>query len=160
MAQEAGLDLVEVAPLERPPVCRIMDYGKFKYQQKKKHQKHHGGHLKGIRLSPKIQEHDLIIKAEHARKFLERGDKVNVTMLFRGREMTHIDIGRDVFRRFVEILGDAVKIERDAQMEGKRLSAILAPGRGALKTAMKPRPKPAAEPAAAPLAPPDARKEA
>ena len=152
-AQEAGLDLVEVAPLERPPVCRIMDYGKFKYQQKKKQQKHHGGQLKGIRLSPKIQEHDLSIKVEQAKRFLERGDKVIASMMFRGREMAHIDIGRGVMDNFLTQLGEFAKVEKAPQMDNRKLNAIVAPGRLAHKTAAKPKepkPRPAGE--AAPTA--------
>ena len=129
MAQDAGLDLVEVAPMERPPVCRIMDYGRFKYQQKKKHQKHHGAQIKGIRLSPKIQDHDLLIKAEHAKGFLSRGDKVMVTMQFRGREMTHLEIGHEIMQKFLEGLGQSAKIEKDLQMENRRLNVLLAPGK-------------------------------
>ncbi len=159
-AQEAGLDLVEVAPLERPPVCRIMDYGKFKYQQKKKQQKHTGGLLKGVRLSPKIQEHDLLIKAEQAKKFLGRGDKVMVSMMFRGREMAHIDIGREVMAKFVTQLGEAAKVEKAPLFEHRKLNLILAPGKPPQKAARPkdaaPRPKPGPEgsPAPAPAAAP------
>lgn len=157
-AQEAGLDLVEVSPLERPPVCRILDYGKFKYQQKKKqHQTHHVAHLKGIRLSPKIQVHDLTMKVEQAKKFLERGDKVHAMMRFHGREMAHQEIGREVMRRFVEMLGDEAKVEKDMHMEGQRLNLIVTAGRRA-KPQAQPRPaasaKPKEEPKQAPPAAP------
>ncbi len=160
MAQEAGLDLVEVAPLERPPVCRIMDYGKFKYQQKKKHQKHHGGHLKGIRLSPKIQDHDLLIKVEHAKKFLGRGDKVVATMMFRGREMAHVDIGQQVMDRFLTALGEFGRVEKAPQFEHRKLNVIVGPGKIALKSSKKepskPKPATATLPATAPAATADA----
>lgn len=143
-AQEAGLDLVEVAPLERPPVCRIMDYGKFKYQQKKKHQKHTGGSLKGVRLSPKIQDHDLLIKAEQAKKFLGRGDKVMVSMMFRGREMAHVDIGREIMARFVTELGESAKVEKAPLFEHRKLNLILAPGKISHKPGAPTKPKEAA----------------
>lgn len=158
-AQEAGLDLVEVAPLERPPVCRIMDYGKFKYQQKKKHQKHAGSSLKGVRLSPKIQEHDLLIKAEQAKKFLGRGDKVMVSMMFRGRELAHIDIGREVMAKFVIQLGESAKVEKAPLFEHRKLNLILAPGKLPHKGAARPKDalaKPRTEPEASPVAAPAA----
>src|SRR5512140_3140069 len=97
MAYDAGLDLVEVAPTERPPVCRIMDYGKFKYGQKKKKQKHHEQKLKEVRLHPKIGDHDRDRLMKRAAEFLENGDKVQLTMIFRGRERFHQDLGQAVF---------------------------------------------------------------
>lgn len=128
-AQKAGLDLVEVAPQENPPVCRIMDYGKFKYKQKKRtHQrKHHTSQLKELRLRPKTDDHDFETKLGHAKRFLARGDKVQVNMLFRGREMARIDMGRDLLTRFAAALKDIAKIERLPRMEGRRMNLIVAP---------------------------------
>ena len=131
MAREAGLDLVEVAPQARPPVCRIMDYGKWKYAQKKKDQKakvhRHESMLKEVRLRPKIDAHDLVIKVEQAREFLSKGDKVQFTMLFRGREMVHLDIGHQAFARIKEGLADVARVERDGKLEGRRMTMIVAP---------------------------------
>jgi len=138
-AREAGLDLVEVAPTERPPVCRIMDYGKWKYQQKKKHKTHHREQqLKEVRLSPKTDDHDKEIKVNRAREFLTQGDKVQFTMIFRGRERFHQDRGLAIFRAIVESFGETAKIERPPKMEGRRMTMVLAPDKPAAK------PKPAA----------------
>lgn len=131
-AQEAGLDLVEVAPQANPPVCRIMDYGKWKYAQRKREQKakahRHETELKQIRIkTPKIGEHDLMIKVNHAREFLERGDRVQFTLRFRGRELAHIDEGQKVFARIQELLADVSKIEQAYRREGRRITTMLAP---------------------------------
>jgi translation initiation factor IF-3 len=128
-ARTAGLDLVEVAPLERPPVCRIMDYGKFKYEQKRKtsKQKTHRIHTKEIRVHPKTGEHDIMVKVSHAREFLSHKDKVLVKVEFRGREIAHIEQGRAVMDTILKALEDAAKIEKPPGMEGKRLTALLAP---------------------------------
>lgn len=128
-AREVGLDLVEVAPTEKPPVCRIMDYGKFKYQQKKRHSKgqtHHGKN-KEIRLRPKIGEHDFMTKANRARKFLNERDKVICSVIFRGRENAHVDEGFKLVERLIEILEDVAKVEQPAAMQGRRIVVILAP---------------------------------
>jgi translation initiation factor IF-3 len=131
MAKEGGLDLVEVSPNAEPPVCRIMDYGKFVYEQKRKnkqsHKKQHVTVLKEIRLRPKIDTHDREIKVNHAIKFIEKGHKVQFTMLFRGREMMHVDKGYEIMKDILEILGDRAKIERDAKMLGKRMTMIVTP---------------------------------
>jgi translation initiation factor IF-3 len=128
MAREAGLDLVEVAANERPPVCKIMDYGKFKYaQSKKSHQKTHQQKLKEIRVRPKTGDHDVETKIQQARKFLEHNDKVQVNVLFRGREMQHIEEGQRVMNQVLEALQNDCKIESPARMEGKRMVALLAP---------------------------------
>jgi translation initiation factor IF-3 len=131
MAREANLDLVEVAPQERPPVCKIMDFGKFKFLQKQKQKdKTKGGHqqrLKEIRLRPKTGEHDIETKINQARKFLEHKDKVLVYVLFKGREMQHVEEGRRVIDHILEKLIDLAKVEKMPSMEGKRLSAMLAP---------------------------------
>lgn len=128
-AREAGLDLVEVAPTARPPVCRLMDFGKYKYEQRKKLQKarekQHKIRIKGIRLRPKTDEHDFNVKLERARRFLEHGNKVQVTLLFRGREMAHIDLGRGLLIRFSEELAEVSTVERMPKMEGRRMTLLL-----------------------------------
>jgi translation initiation factor IF-3 len=133
LAQDAGMDLVEVAPQSRPPVCRIMDYGKWKYDQKKKEQKakvhRHEQTLKEVRMRPKTDAHDQLIKINRAKKFLEKGHKVQFTLLFRGREMVHTDLGRDAFNRIKEELSEIAKVERDFKMEGRRLTMVMAPGK-------------------------------
>ncbi len=133
-AREAELDLVEVAPNAKPPVCRIMDYGKWKYAQKKKEQaaraKRHEQELKEIRIrTPKIGDHDLQIKVDRAREFLQRGDRVQFSLRFRGRELAHIDEGQNVFRRIVELLSDVSKIDQAFRREGRRITMRLAPNK-------------------------------
>ncbi|MCP4250242.1 MAG: translation initiation factor IF-3 [bacterium] len=129
MAREAGLDLVEVAPLERPPVCRIMDYGKFLYDQKKKTKARtgHDVHIKEVRLRPKTDDNDRLIKMNRALKFLGEGHKVQFTMLFRGRERAHREVGLRVFDAILNELGDKVKVERPARNEGARMIMLLSP---------------------------------
>jgi translation initiation factor IF-3 len=132
MAQEAGMDLVEVAPTARPPVCKIMDYGKWRYQQQKKEDKsrasNKGGQLKELKLKTvKIGIHDLMIKIDHAREFLKEGNKVQFTLQFRGREMAHLELGRDIFKKIKDELFLVSKIERDAKMEGRRMTLVLQP---------------------------------
>jgi translation initiation factor IF-3 len=129
MAREKQLDLVEVAPNERPPVCRIMDFGKFRYQQSRKGSKTkpHQQKLKEIRVRPKTGEHDVETKINQARKFLEHKDKVLLNVLFRGRELQHIDEGKRIITMMVEKLADLAKIEKAPSMEGKRMTAMLAP---------------------------------
>jgi translation initiation factor IF-3 len=129
MAREAQLDLVEVAPQERPPVCKIMDFGKFRYQQahKQKKAKTHQQKLKEIRLRPKTEDHDIDTKVNQVRKFLEHKDKVLVSVLFRGRELQHVDEGKRIMSALLEKLGDVAKLEKAPTMEGKRMSAMLAP---------------------------------
>jgi translation initiation factor IF-3 len=130
-AREAGLDLVEVAPTSEPPVCRIMDYGKWQYQQKRRlresHKKsqHHVATLKEIRLRPETDTHDLEIKVKHARAFLEKGHKVQFTVFFRGRQMLHKDHGYNLLKRITEILEDLAKVERPAMMSGRRMTLLL-----------------------------------
>jgi len=128
-AREADLDLVEVAPNERPPVCRIMDFGKFKYQQKKKQHKTHIHHskIKEIRVRPKTGEHDIEFKLNQARGFLEHKDKVIVSVVFRGREIAHIEEGHRVIRNIMAQLEDVSKVEASPQQQGKRISCTLAP---------------------------------
>ncbi len=131
-AREAELDLVEVAPQAKPPVCRIMDYGKWKYAQKKKERKakaqRHETELKFVRIrTPKIGAHDLEIKVGRAREFLERGDRVQFTLRFRGREMAHVDVGRRVLDGVKAALADIAKVELDYRMERRSLTMMLAP---------------------------------
>jgi len=127
-ARSVGLDLVEVAPNERPPVCRIMDYGKYKYSlKKKKKQKHHDQKLKEVRLHPKTSDHDRAIKINQAISFLEKGDKVQFTMIYRGRERFHQELGFEIFRSIIEDLGNKVKVERAPRSEGSRTTMVLAP---------------------------------
>jgi len=132
LAREQDLDLVEVAPNASPPVCRLLDYGKFKYEQAKKEREsrklQHASVLREIRMRPKIDVHDLEMKAKNAEKFLKSGDKVKVTVMFRGREMVHPEIGRALLDRVAEQLKDVSVIERPPNMEGRFLSTILAPG--------------------------------
>ncbi len=129
-ADEAGLDLVEVAPDARPPVCKIMDYGKFKYLQKKREhdqkRKSHAAQLKEIRIRPKIDKHDRDFKVNQAKEFLEAGHKVQFNMLFRGREMAHQDVGRAVMDAIIQDLAEASKVERPPRMEGRRMTVLLA----------------------------------
>ena len=133
MAREANLDLVEVAANERPPVCKILDYGKFRYQQSRKtdQAKVHQQKLKEIRVRPKTGEHDVETKINQARKFLEHKDKVLVNVLFRGRELQHIEEGRRIIDAILEKLVDVAKVEKPPSMEGKRMTAMLAPKAGA-----------------------------
>jgi translation initiation factor IF-3 len=132
MAREAGLDLVEVAPTARPPVCRIMDYGKWRYQQQKKDDKSRanskGGRLKQLNIDTvRIGEHDLLIKINHARDFLKEGNKVQFTLRFKGREMAHLDLGRNLLNKVKQELFLVSKVERDAKMEGRRMTLVLQP---------------------------------
>jgi len=131
LAQQAGLDLVEVAPTAVPPVCRIMDYNKYKYEQDKKEKeakrKQHFVHLKEIKFRPKIEEHDYHFKLDHLRKFIGRGDKVKVTLMFRGREMAHQEFGRRVIDRVVQDVTDVAQVEKPAFAEGRMISLVLTP---------------------------------
>ena len=128
-AREVELDLVEVAPNERPPVCRIMDYGKFKYQQKKRLAKGHAhqSKIKEIRVRPKTGEHDIQFKLVQARSFLKHKDKVIVSVVFRGRELAHVEEGRKVIDHVIKELEDISKVESAPSHQGKRIVAILAP---------------------------------
>lgn len=128
-AREAGLDLVEVAPTEKPPVCRIMDFGKFKYQQKKRQHKGHTHQSKNkeIRLRPKIGEHDFMTKANRARKFLKEKDKVIFSVVFRGRENAHVDEGFKLVERLIKELEEVSKVEQAPSMQGRRIVVTFAP---------------------------------
>ena len=130
MARQVNLDLVEIAAQERPPVCKIMDFGKYKFLQKQKAKektKTHQQKLKEIRLRPKTGDHDVETKINQAKKFLEHKDKVLVYVVFKGREMQHIDEGRRIINHVLEKLVDMAKVEKSPSMEGKRMSAMLAP---------------------------------
>jgi translation initiation factor IF-3 len=128
-AVDKELDLVEVAPNERPPVCKILDYGKYKYQQAKKDTaKHKTVSLKEIKVRPQTDEHDLAFKMKNARKFLGQGHKLKVTMFFRGREIVHKAIGRKLIDRIIEELSDIATVIQHAKMEGNRMIIIMIPG--------------------------------
>jgi translation initiation factor IF-3 len=131
VAEERGQDLVEVAPNATPPVCRIMDYGKFKYQQQKKTQEARKRQtriqLKEVKIRPKTEEHDYQFKMRNARRFLEQKDKVKVTVVFRGRELAHTDIGRGILARVVLDTQDIASVEKAASLEGRAMTLILAP---------------------------------
>jgi len=132
-AREAGLDLVEVAPQSVPPVCRIMDYGKWQYEQKRRfresRKKHplHSTTLKEIRLRPETDTHDLDVKVSHAREFLGKGHKVQFTMLFRGRQMLHRDHGYEVLNQITASLEELAKVEQIGKMAGRRMTLVLVP---------------------------------
>lgn len=128
-ALDAGLDLVEVAPNEKPPVCRIMDYGKFKYQMAKKQSKNHPHQVrvKEIRLRPGTGENDVMVKVNNARGFLEKKDKVVVSIQFRGRELAHIQEGEKIMQMVIEQLAEVAKVESGPSRQGKRITCTLAP---------------------------------
>jgi translation initiation factor IF-3 len=131
IAQEQGTDLVEVAPGAKPPVCRLMDYGKFLYEAQKRDRDARKSQtkveIKEIRLRPKISEHDLDYRLQNARKFLERGAKVKVRLRFRGREVTHPEVARDLMQRVAEQLSDVGQVEKRPSMEGMTMLMILGP---------------------------------
>ena len=128
LAYEAGLDLIEVAPDAKPPVCRILDFGKFKYRQKKKtHQKVHRQQLKMLRVRPKTEEHDLQVKIRKAREFLEKGDRVQIVVQFRGREMQHREYGARQLTRFMTELTEIAKVESEPRADGRKIEMTFAP---------------------------------
>jgi len=131
LARDRDLDLVEVAPNERPPVCRIMDFGKYKYQQAKRSQeakkRQRVIQTKEIKMRPKTEEHDYQFKMRHARRFLEEGHKVKVSLLFRGREMDHVDLGQRMLDRIIVDCKDISAIEQQPRLEGQTLSLVLTP---------------------------------
>lgn len=160
-AEEKGLDLVEVQPMARPPVCKIMDYGKFKYQQKRKaaeqKQNQKTIEVKEVKFRPKTGKHDFDTKVRHLREFLADGDKAKVTIMFRGREIVHPEIGHDVLKRVAEAITDVAMIELAPRMEGRSMFMVVAPAKpGQKKTVFPsaPPPPPAApSPGAAAAAP-------
>jgi len=131
MAAEQHLDLVEVAPTAKPPVCRIMDFGKFKYEQQKREKeakkKQKVVTVKEVKLRPNIEDHDFDVKFKNAQRFLEDGDKVKVTIMFRGRELSHPELGKKVLDKMAVQIKDIANIERAARLEGKNMIMILAP---------------------------------
>lgn len=130
-AEEQGLDLVEVAPNEKPPVCRIMDFGKYKYQQSKRLQQAKKRQkailVKEIKLRPKTEEHDYQFKSQHIRRFLQEGHKVKVTVVFRGREMAHTELGQRMLERMASEMEDMGTIEQTPKQEGRNLAMVLTP---------------------------------
>ncbi|WP_081462013.1 translation initiation factor IF-3 [Desulforamulus ruminis] len=131
LAEERQLDLVEVAPMAKPPVCRIMDFGKFKYEQSKREKeakkKQRIIQVKEVKLRPRIEDHDYQVKAKNAERFLKDGDKVKVTIMFRGREIVHTQLGHKLLIRLAEDLKDLCTVERQPKLEGKNMIMILAP---------------------------------
>ena len=131
LAQSKGLDLVEVSPTARPPVCRIMDFGKFKYEQnlraRKAKKKQHHTHLKEIKMRPKIDDHDYGFKMRHAREFIGERDKVKFTITFRGREMAHTEIGHELMKRILAELADIALVESPPRQEGRSINAVMMP---------------------------------
>jgi len=130
-AAKVGLDLVEVSPNSDPPVCRVMDYGKFRYQQSKKmhiaKKSQSIIQVKEIRLRPKTEEHDIQVKIKHVKKFLEQQDKVKITMMFRGREIAYTEIGRKIMENIRDALADIGSIEQHPRLEGRNMNMIIAP---------------------------------
>ena len=159
MARDVGMDLVEIAAQERPPVCKIMDYGKHKYaQSKKSHQKTHQQKIKELRVRPKTGEHDVDTRVQQAKKFLEHGDKVLIKVQFRGREMQHIEEGRRIIDGMLVDLAEVSKVESPPRMEGKQMTALLAPKGSAPAKPKADKPKDAAAPKPAVAPPPAAAK--
>ncbi|HMA34504.1 MAG TPA: translation initiation factor IF-3, partial [Chloroflexia bacterium] len=169
MARQRDLDLVEVAPNAVPPVCKVMDYGKFRYEQTKKERDsrktQHNVVIKEVRLAPNIDEHDLDTKIKQAKRFLDEGDKVKLTVQFHGRQLTHTDRGRDLLAQVSDLLQNEVLIEQAPKMEGKKMSMLLAHKPVPVVRPPRPRrtegdaavpddgaPKPAAPPGQAPAA--------
>jgi len=145
MAEEAGLDLVEVSPTARPPVCKILDFGKFKYETRKRERqggpKKNSSQLKELRVRPAIDKHDLSYRLDQGRKFLQQGHKVQVVCIFRGRQMRHPEHGYNVMTEVVEGLADVAKVEAPAKLMGRRMAMLLSPlptKPGAKPAAVKP----------------------
>lgn len=137
LANERNLDLVEIAPQAQPPVCKIIDFGKFRYEQQKKEKiqrKHQQtSTLKEIRLHPNTDVHDFDFKAKHAINFLEEGNKVKVVVIFKGREMAYTEKGEELINRFIEKTDEVARVESEVKMEGRNMSAILAPDKSKKK---------------------------
>jgi len=145
IAQQRGLDLIEIVPNATPPVCKIMDFGKFKYEQTKKdklQRKHqHVTQLKELRFHPNTDDHDFNFKARHAKQFLEEGHKVKATVVFKGREITYKEHGEQVLKRLTEQLAEVAKVDQEAKLEGRSMAMIFAPEKGIKKkTESKPKP--------------------
>ena len=137
LAKERGLDLVEVAPLVSPPVCRIMDFNKFRYDEQRREReakkKHHVGKLKEVKFKPRIEAHDYQVKLNMLTRFLRRGDQAKVTMVYRGREMAHTELGRKILDRLVEDLKPVSKVERTPQLDGRFMTMVFGPDRDKIK---------------------------
>lgn len=165
LARQRGLDLVEVAPNEVPPVVKLMDYGKFRYEQTKKERDARKTQkqvvLKEVRLSPKIDDHDIDTKTRMARRFLDEGDKVKLTVRFRGRELAHPNIGRDVLEQVRQLLGENIVVEQPPKMDGKAMTMIVSAKPAKPQPAPRPRPvaQPQADGASAPAPTPPAPPE-
>jgi len=131
LAAERNLDLVEVAPSAKPPVCRIMDYGRYRYEQAKKdreaRKRQHQVTIKEVKLRPRIDDHDFEVKARNAERFLKEGDRVKATIMFRGREIVHTDLGREVLDRLVSFLQEAGTVERPPRVEGRNMTMFFVP---------------------------------
>jgi translation initiation factor IF-3 len=138
-AESVNLDLVEVQPRAKPPVCKIMDYGKYKYEQSRKlaesKKKQQQIELKEVKFRPKTGDHDFDVKVKSLKRFLEKGNKGKVTVMFRGREIVHPDIGRDMLNRVIGALGEDALIEQTPRLEGRQMVMIVAPARGGVKKA-------------------------
>ena len=151
IARERSLDLVEVSPQARPPVCRVMDFPKFRYDEERRERdskkKHHISKLKEVKFRPRIEEHDYQVKLNNLKRFLRRGDKTKVTLVYRGREMAHKELGTWVLDRLVEDLKSMGKMERTPLMEGRFMTMIMSPDREGLRRLAKE--KASAKPAAA-----------
>ncbi len=164
LAEEKGLDLIEVAPDASPPTCKIMDYGKYKYEQKKKENESRKKQtvisVKEIQIRPRTDSHDLGVKLKHARRFLEGGDKTKITMRFRGREMAHQDIGRELLKKVMEELKDIGIVEVAPKMEGRQMFALVAPTPAVLKEIQKKKKEEVAKAKAAAEKRPEAEKSA
>lgn len=139
LAENEGFDLVEISPTARPPVCKIMDYGKYKYEQDKKKResrKHQTViQIKEVKIRPSTDRHDLETKIKHVRRFLEDGNKAKITVRFRGREMAHRELGMDILQKLIQEVAGIAKVDAEPKFEGKMLSAILAPKPGGSKHA-------------------------
>lgn len=131
MAEEQHLDLVEVAPKAKPPVCRIMDFGKYRYEQQKREKEARKKQkvitIKEVKLRPNIEQHDFDVKLKNALRFVQEGNKVKVTIMFRGRELSHPELGKELLEKLADQLKDMVSVERTAKLEGKNMTMILAP---------------------------------
>ena len=131
LANEANLDLVEISPNAKPPVCKILDFGKYRFERQKKRKlnkkKQHVVHLKEIRIRPNTGSHDLITKVNKGQKFLLNGDKLKITVMFRGREMTRKEAGAELLQKVVDILEEIAEIDKESSLEGRRMSVILRP---------------------------------
>ena len=141
LAEEKGLDLVEISPRAFPPVCRIMDYGKYKYEEAKKKQQARKRastvETKEIKFRPKTEEHDMAFKVKHVRRFLEGGNKVRLAVVFRGREITHPQTGMNVLNRVVDLCNDIATVEATPNMEGRRMIMVIAPKPGVVRKAQE-----------------------